>query len=186
MQPTKPIAGCLGCGCFAPIVIAVILLGGLGALFGNWAAYGASPVSLASDQAAAAAGIPTDYLGFYAKASRQFGVDWQVLAAVGEVESDHGMEHVDCTEGSDGRKGPMQFDADTWSKARSVASLPADADICDPQTSILRLDNRTPRQEPGLLVPRLCDVVGIRVWLRQFFGLADHRRRTTYSEVWAD
>ena len=139
MQPTKPIAGCLGCGCFAPIVIAVILLGGLGALFGNWAAYGASPVSLASDQAAAAAGIPTDYLGFYAKASRQFGVDWQVLAAVGEVESDHGMEHVDCTEGSDGRKGPMQFDADTWSKARSVASLPADADICDPQTSILGL-----------------------------------------------
>jgi len=122
MQPTKPIAGCLGCGCFAPIVIAVILLGGLGALFGNWAAYGASPVSLASDQAAAAAGIPTDYLGFYAKASRQFGVDWQVLAAVGEVESDHGMEHVDCTEGRMGARGPC---SSTLTHGARRARLPA-------------------------------------------------------------
>jgi hypothetical protein len=139
MQPTKPIAGCLGCGCFAPIVIAVILLGGMGAVFGNWATYGASPVSLASGQNPALAGIPPDYVGFYGKAAQQFGLDWQVLAAVGEVESDHGMEYVDCAKGPDGGKGPMQFDDATWSSARSLANLPSDADVCDPETSILGL-----------------------------------------------
>ena len=39
---------------------------------------------------AARADVPAAYLQLYVAAGQRFGIPWQVIAAVGRVESDHG------------------------------------------------------------------------------------------------
>lgn len=91
----------------------------------------AAPI-LAIGQGAASPGtekalreIPTEYLVAYQAAGARYGVHWQVLAAIGQVESQHG-DHDNpakkpprgCIEGPitpyGTAKGPMQFLDSTW------------------------------------------------------------------------
>ena len=84
----------------------------LGAAAGGWGAQTApSGVALAD--------IPPDYLALYQQAGQRYGLPWELLAAVGKVECDHGrLPHQACTvEGAEneaGAGGPMQFLAGTW------------------------------------------------------------------------
>lgn len=55
--------------------------------------------------------IPADYLSLYQQAGTSFGLDWSVLAAIGYVESGHG---VNLGPSSAGALGPMQFLPGTW------------------------------------------------------------------------
>jgi Transglycosylase SLT domain len=63
--------------------------------------------------------IPPDYLRWYQAAGARYGLDWAILAGIGEVECDHGRDpDPSCTrEGavnSAGAGGPMQFLGSTW------------------------------------------------------------------------
>ncbi|MBD2895609.1 hypothetical protein amrb99_45480 [Actinomadura sp. RB99] len=63
------------------------------------------------------AGIPATYLALYRKAGADYGIPWEILAAVGAVESDHGRSHgagIHSGENSAGAGGPMQFLSGTW------------------------------------------------------------------------
>jgi cell wall-associated NlpC family hydrolase len=56
--------------------------------------------------------IPARYLALYRQAGRAYGIPWNVLAAIGEVESDHGRSDapgVHSGANSAGAAGPMQF-----------------------------------------------------------------------------
>ncbi|MFC4912958.1 NlpC/P60 family protein [Actinomadura gamaensis] len=61
--------------------------------------------------------IPPSYLALYVRAGQEYGIPWNILAAVGAVESDHGRStHPGITSGenSAGAGGPMQFLPGTW------------------------------------------------------------------------
>ncbi len=82
--------------------------------------------------------IPPPYLALYLQAGSRYGLDWAILAGIGEVECDHGRDpDPSCTrEGavnSAGAGGPMQFLASTW------ASYGVDGDG----------DGRTDRWDPA-------------------------------------
>jgi hypothetical protein len=71
--------------------------------------------------AQARADIPPAYLSLYREASRRYGIDWRILAAIGKVECDHGRDpDPSCSkEGSvnaAGAGGPMQFLSATWQR----------------------------------------------------------------------
>jgi len=56
--------------------------------------------------------IPARYLALYRQAGRTYGIPWNVLAAIGEVESGHGRSGapgVHSGANSAGAAGPMQF-----------------------------------------------------------------------------
>jgi len=56
--------------------------------------------------------IPARYLALYRQAGRAYGIPWNVLAGIGEVESDHGRSGapgVHSGANSAGAAGPMQF-----------------------------------------------------------------------------
>ncbi|MFB4298446.1 NlpC/P60 family protein [Actinomadura sp. NTSP31] len=62
--------------------------------------------------------IPPAYLRWYLDAAYTCpGLGWNILAAIGKIESDHGRSTapgVKAGENSAGAAGPMQFLADTW------------------------------------------------------------------------
>jgi cell wall-associated NlpC family hydrolase len=63
------------------------------------------------------AGIPANYLALYRKAALDYGIPWEILAAVGSIESDHGRSKepgIRSGENQAGAGGPMQFLAGTW------------------------------------------------------------------------
>ncbi len=63
-----------------------------------------------SDQASNS--IPADYLELYRRAGQQYGIPWNVLAAVGKTESDHGRDRspgVHSGANFAGAAGPMQI-----------------------------------------------------------------------------
>ncbi|MUN35363.1 C40 family peptidase [Actinomadura litoris] len=65
----------------------------------------------------AAADIPPTYLELYRKAGKAYGIGWNLLAAVGKIESDHGRgPGPGITSGRNhaGAAGPMQFMPATW------------------------------------------------------------------------
>jgi cell wall-associated NlpC family hydrolase len=62
--------------------------------------------------AQASTGIPARYLTLYRQAGRAYGIPWDVLAGIGEVESDHGRSAapgVHSGSNSAGAAGPMQI-----------------------------------------------------------------------------
>ncbi|RKS68301.1 cell wall-associated NlpC family hydrolase [Actinomadura pelletieri DSM 43383] len=63
------------------------------------------------------AGIPANYLALYRKAAADYGIPWEILAAIGSVESDHGRSTapgVRSGANHAGAGGPMQFLPATW------------------------------------------------------------------------
>lgn len=122
-----------GCGCaLVLLVLAVgLAVGSVAALAGGWAV-AAAPTGA---DAAAVAGIPPAYLALYQQAAARFGLDWEVLAAVGEVETGHGRNRNGCAPNAAGARGPMQFLAPTFAHAARLAGI-AHPDVCDPADAI--------------------------------------------------
>jgi hypothetical protein len=73
-------------------------------------------------RASAVASIPADYLTLYQKWGGTFGVPWQLLAAVGSVESRHGRDPGAYIPHTRGVLGPMQFQARSNKAAKRVDS----------------------------------------------------------------
>lgn len=89
----------------------------------------------------ALADIPTRYLQLYEAASARYGVPWELLAAIGKVECDHGRDpDPSCwRKGSvnyAGAGGPMQFLAATWATYWVDANGDGRADRWDPADAI--------------------------------------------------
>jgi cell wall-associated NlpC family hydrolase len=65
----------------------------------------------------ASTSIPANYLHLYRKTGQQYGIAWNLLAAIGKIETDHGQSNlpgVHSGENFAGAAGPMQFIAATW------------------------------------------------------------------------
>src|SRR5699024_5130736 len=94
------------------LLAGLVLLGGAAAV-----------ESTGNEAAASASGIPAEYQRLYDQhGDRCSGLDWALLAAVGEAESDHGrsdLPGVASGENSAGAAGPMQFLSSTWAEVRT-------------------------------------------------------------------
>jgi cell wall-associated NlpC family hydrolase len=95
--------------------------------------------ALGGDQAApssvALADIPSAYLVLYEQAALRFGLPWELLAAVGKVESDHGRAPGSNQPNAAGAQGPMQFEPATFAAYSWAAGTPT-PDIDDPHDAI--------------------------------------------------
>jgi hypothetical protein len=123
----------LGCavGCAVPLVAFIILCGAVGILAGS-CAIAAAP---AGPPPASISGIPPAYLVLYEQAGQRFGLQWQILAGIGQVETRHGQDGEGCTPNRAGARGPMQFEPATFAEAASLAGI-ANPDICNPADAI--------------------------------------------------
>ena len=126
--------GCgLGCWCLGLVaaLVLVVAVAGSSALAGIWAVQ----ASGSSNAAADVAGIPPAYLALYQDAAARSQLEWEVLAAVGRVETNHGRNRNGCAPNAAGAQGPMQFLPATFAHAAKLAHI-ADPDICDPVDAI--------------------------------------------------
>ncbi|GAA0965369.1 C40 family peptidase [Actinocorallia libanotica] len=80
--------------------------------------------------------IPPHYLHLYQEAARPPGLPWNVLAAISDIESDHGRNPPDCTPNAAGAAGPMQFLAPTWDAYGIDGNDDGRTDRCDPADAI--------------------------------------------------
>jgi membrane-bound lytic murein transglycosylase B len=63
--------------------------------------------------------IPRRYLKLYIKVGNEYGLNWTMLAAVGEVESHSGRSRLPGVSGGTnfaGAAGPAQFESETWQR----------------------------------------------------------------------
>lgn len=109
------------------VVVAIVVLVGAA---GAWAAVphhssagSADPVAGAGFPSTASrfarADIPPSYMRLYLRAARAYHLDWATLAAVGQIESDHGRSRfpgVRAGTNFAGAAGPAQFLARTWTR----------------------------------------------------------------------
>jgi membrane-bound lytic murein transglycosylase B len=112
------------------MLLSVPLLGAVGT-----AATVAVGVPSQPANASALADIPPAYLVLYQEAGQQFGVPWQVLAAIGRVESDHGRNPNAYRPNYAGAVGPMQFLPSTFAEYAWAAGH-LGADILEPHDAI--------------------------------------------------
>ena len=103
-------------------------------------------IAVASPTETAASTIPGPYLSLYMQAGIASGLPWQLLAAVGKVECDHGQSpDPSCTqegvENQAGAGGPMQFLATTWNQYGLDADDDGQADRWDPVDAIFSAAN---------------------------------------------
>jgi hypothetical protein len=76
--------------------------------------------SSAVTRASSVASVPPDYLVLYQKWGAAYNVPWQLLAAVGSVESRHGRDPGAYVPHTHGVLGPMQFQAGSNKAAKRV------------------------------------------------------------------
>jgi hypothetical protein len=98
-------------------------------------------IALSTASNSALADIPADYLLLYQQAGLAFDVPWEVLAAVGKVECDHGRyPDPGCwqqgVENYAGAGGPMQFLAGTWERYGIDADQDGIADRWNPADAV--------------------------------------------------
>ncbi|MGP4023785.1 C40 family peptidase [Actinomadura sp. 3N407] len=137
------LAGALGVAAtlFAGLVFVPILFGANRFMFGGGSG-GCVDVSEAGAQPAAAGdaqAVPANYLGLYRDAGEKYGIPWNVLAAVGKVETDHGrstLPGVSSGENYAGAGGPMQFLAATFKSFAVDGNRDGRKDRYDPADAI--------------------------------------------------
>jgi transglycosylase-like protein with SLT domain len=135
---------------------AVVLAAVMFVLVVTLTALGGTPVGAASVQsreaksdgvsALAAREIPLPYLRLYQLAAARYGLDWAILAGIGEVECDHGRDPApSCTQegavNSAGAGGPMQFIASTWARYGVDAEGEGPPDRWNPADAIFSAAN---------------------------------------------
>ena len=103
-------------------------------------------INLSTPSAAAVADIPPDRLLLYQQAGLAFEIPWEVLAAIGKVECDHGRyRHPSCWRkgavNRAGAGGPMQFLASTWRRYGLDADQDDVADRWNPPDAIVSAAN---------------------------------------------
>ena len=111
------------------IVALVVFLGVVAGATNGVASAPAQPKPGAVD------GIPGDYLALYQQAGLAYGVPWQLLAAIGKVESDHGRNPNAYRPNEAGAQGPMQFIPSSWARYRWASGNP-NPDINNPRDAI--------------------------------------------------
>jgi hypothetical protein len=103
-------------------------------------------INLSTPSSPALADIPPDYLLLYQQAGLAFDIPWEVLAAVGKVECDHGRyPDPACrqrgVENYAGVGGPMQFLAGTWASYGIDADQDGIADRWNPADAVVSAAN---------------------------------------------
>jgi cell wall-associated NlpC family hydrolase len=103
-------------------------------------------LSLSAPTRSAIADIPADYLLLYQQAGLAFDIPWEVVAAIGKVECDHGRDPDPACwkEGATNRAGaggPMQFIATTWARYGIDADQDGKADRWDPADAVISAAN---------------------------------------------
>lgn len=105
----------------AALMFVVVIVGGIAGWQTSSGALAPSSVAIAD--------IPGNYLALYQQAAARYGVDWDVLAAIGKVECDHGrLDARGCnppgTVNRAGATGPMQFLGSTWRAGTPPRTVP--------------------------------------------------------------
>jgi hypothetical protein len=103
-------------------------------------------INLSTPSSPALTDIPPEYLLLYQQAGLAFDIPWEVLAAVGKVECDHGRyPDASCwqrgVENHAGAGGPMQFLASTWRRYGIDADQDGIADRWNPADAIVSAAN---------------------------------------------
>jgi hypothetical protein len=99
--------------CAALVLVAAA---GLGATRGASVSAATSAAFPRSASAYARNDIPSAYMKLYAQAARRYHLDWATLAAVGQIESNHGGSPIPGVKSGTNRAGaagPTQFLAKT-------------------------------------------------------------------------
>ncbi|TDC62215.1 hypothetical protein E1200_26535 [Actinomadura sp. GC306] len=138
------LAGALGVASllFVGVVFIPILFGASQFMFGGGVTSNCVDVTEAGAQPAAAddaQAVPSNYLDLYRKAGEKYGIPWNVLAAVGKVETDHGRSRlpgVSSGENYAGAGGPMQFLAPTFKAYGVDGNGDGRKDRYDPEDAI--------------------------------------------------
>jgi hypothetical protein len=132
----------------------------------------------------ARADIPAGYLRWYQRAARTCsGLGWEVLAAVGKVESDHGRARLPgVRSGANwaGAAGPMQLGIGgkagrTWQRYRTDADRDGRASVYDPPDAITAAARKLCRdgaRRPGGLVRALYAYNHSRVYVARVLAVA--------------
>lgn len=97
-------------GAITALVVLAVFVGVLGVVFPGTTS---TPSCGAQPDEAATADIPAAYLALYVQAGKQYEIPWQILAAIGKAETDHGRNYSPRTR-HHGATGPMQFLPTTW------------------------------------------------------------------------
>ena len=105
----------------APALLGLGILSVLAGATLDVASPASSPGGEDGPSALALKAIPPRFLRLYQAAAARYGLDWAVLAGIGKVECDHGLDPApSCWQqgavNSAGAGGPMQFLASTWSR----------------------------------------------------------------------
>lgn len=103
-------------------------------------------IEISTPSTQALAEIPPRYLLLYGQAGLAFDVPWEVLAAIGKVECDHGrLPDPACrqegAENEAGAGGPMQFLAPTWVAYGLDGDNDGSADRWNPADAIVSAAN---------------------------------------------
>ncbi len=103
----------IGLAAIAVVLLPVLMVGAATGILSGGPGVGSPPAGDLAPSGKALATIPPDYLTRYQQATASCpGLPWTVLAAIGQVESDHGRLNapgVHAGANSKGAQGPMQF-----------------------------------------------------------------------------